>query len=432
MTSMARSAGHGFFSRKAVMNVLGITAEYNPFHRGHAYHIEEARKASGADYTVVVMSGNFTQRGEPAIADKWNRSRDAVSGGADLVFELPFLFACNRAQAFAAGGVDTLLAAGATHISFGCEAGDPDRLQELAGALRSREEALAQATRDIMTEGLSYAKAYETAVREALGEEAAEIILTPNNILAVEYLKRIAFWQERGREVMAVPIRRYGSGYHEADGMAGFAGASQIRKMLRDGITEEELKKFLPLETAGWLAADGAAARFASESREASGNLFQLLKGILLRSTPEELASIYCIGEGIENRLKNEINTASDLDSLIISMVSKRYTAAAVQRMLLYVALGLKGSTTDPLIAEVEGGSLAPYLRLLAAGRSGRKLLRQMESNVITNVNKQMPEDTWSAEMLAIDMQAADLYNALHGKRLYDYSDKVMQPYIES
>lgn len=414
------------------MKIVGITAEYNPFHRGHAYHLEEARKASGADCVIIAMSGDFTQRGEPAIADKWIRSKDAIDGGADLVFELPFLFACNRAPVFAAGGVDTLIKAGATHISFGCEADDPEALEPLADALVSREEELEQTARDNMSEGQSYAKAYEAAVRDILGDEEAEILQTPNNILAVEYIKRIGFWKKQGADVTAVPIRRYGSGYHAVDSMAGFAGASQIRKMIREGIPEDEIKRYVPLETAGWLAGDGAARRIAEESREAADRLFQLIKGILLRSSAEELAEIYCIGEGIENRFKSEINTASNLDSFIISMVSRRYTASAIRRMLLYMTLGLKGSTVDPLISEDLGGQCAPYLRLLAAGEQGRKLLRQLEGSVITNVNKQETADVRSSEMLRIDMTAADLYNTLLGKRLYDSSDKVVRPYIES
>jgi len=414
------------------MKILGITAEYNPFHKGHAYHIEEARKASGADYTVVAMSGDFTQRGEPAIADKWARSRDAIYGGADLVFELPFVFACNRGEAFASGGVDTLVKAGATYISFGCEADEPDRLTELAAQLKSRENGLQEAARDNMTDGLSYAKAYETAVRDELGDDAADMILSPNNILAVEYLKRIAFWQERGKDITAVPVRRYGSGYNETNSMAGFAGASRIRKMIMDGNSEEEIREYVPLETAGWLSAEGAAMKIAQESRDAADRLYQLIKGILVRSTSPELAEIYCIGEGIENRFKSEIVTASDMDSLIFNVVSKRYTASAVRRMLIYTALGLKGKVVDSLLAEPEDGNLAAYLRLLAAGEAGRKLLRRMEDSVITNVNKQMPQEPRCLEMLSIDMRAADLYNTLLGKRLYDYSDKVARPHIES
>ena len=228
------------------MKILGITAEYNPFHRGHQYHLEQAKEITGADITLVAMSGDFTQRGEPAIEDKWKRSKDAVQSGADLVFELPFLFACNRAPYFAAGGVDHLIAAGATHISFGCEADDPADLLQLAADLQANRDELRAQTQANMQAGVSYAKAYESATAAILGEDAAGLILQPNNILAVEYLKRIGFWNEQGKDVVAVPVKRTGSGYRDSDDETAYAGASFIRQNLG----KTDVRRFLTEETA--------------------------------------------------------------------------------------------------------------------------------------------------------------------------------------
>ena len=424
------------FRMIAHMKVLGITAEYNPFHNGHRYQMDAAKKMVCPDQTIIAMSGDFTQRGEPAVADKWDRSKWAVLCGADLVFELPFLYACNRAPWFAAGGVDLLVAAGATHISFGCEAEDSGRLLRAAEEMRRHKDQLAEMAKDGMTGGVSYAKAYEAAVRKLAGEEAAELIQKPNNILAIEYWKRILYWQERGHSVEAVPVQRMGSGYDDINLKQGFAGATQIRKLIHaEGPAAcDTLRQLMPPEVYCQIEGYGLEA-FCTSNRQALGRYFQILKSALVRSTKEELAEIYCIGEGIENRFLKEIATADDLDSLIGSIVSKRYTSAAVRRMLVYIALGWKGSEADRLIENGQGQSFCiPYLRVLAASAGGRERIRTLrkgeEAVVVTNVNKVDMEEEIAREMLALDIRAADLYNTIFGRRLYDYSDRVKRPYI--
>lgn len=421
------------------MKVLGITAEYNPFHNGHLYQLEQAKELILPDRTIIAMSGDFTQRGEPAIADKWIRSKGAVQCGADVVFELPFVFACNRAPLFAKGGVDLLLRGGATHISFGCEAQEPEKLEEAAEALLEHGEELTEATRNAMRDGRSYAKAYESAVAASLGQDAADLIRTPNNILAVEYLKRILYWKRRGVSVEAVPIRRYGAGLGDADPDTRIAGASYLRRSLGT----EDIRIYLPEETARWLLDDGMGGIRTADREKAIARWFDLLRGILLRSTPEELAEIYCVGEGLENRLQSEITKAGDLEGFLETMVSKRYTSAAIRRMLVYITMGLKGREADRILDRDESedqGFCVPYLRMLAAGSNGREYLRELAKDtvraeslcLITNINRQMPTGELAREMAQWDIQAADLYNALYGRRLYDHSDRVMNPYIDS
>ena len=424
------------------MKILGITAEYNPFHRGHQYHLEQAKEITGADITLVAMSGDFTQRGEPAIEDKWKRSKDAVQSGADLVFELPFLFACNRAPYFAAGGVDHLIAAGATHISFGCEADDPADLLQLAADLQANRDELRAQTQANMQAGVSYAKAYESATAAILGEDAAGLILQPNNILAVEYLKRIGFWNEQGKDVVAVPVKRTGSGYRDSDDETAYAGASFIRQNLG----KTDVRRFLTEETAQLLLGEDNGRSTADDYAKAKARYFDMLKAALLRSDSAELRDLYCIGEGLENRFLSEIAKADSLDECVSGRVSKRYTAAAVQRMMTYILMGLKKETADRLMEHYlqdnlqEGAGATRYMRILAASRKGRDYIKtfKKENNqendlqIITNRNKQMPSDPYSGELLELDGKAADLYNALFGRRLYDSSDKVLRPYIES
>ena len=429
------------------MKILGITAEYNPFHNGHAYHIAQARESIKPDCVAVCMSGSFTQRGSMAILDKWTRaalaldhaddsSKQSAYAGADLVVELPFVFACNRAPVFARGGVDTLVSLGATHISFGCEAEDPQELIQMAELLRLSAEAISQQTAEAMKEGISHAKAYERAVASVAGDGAAKLLQTPNNILAVEYLQRILHWREKGVNLEPVPVRRMGSGYTEMNPSAGVAGASAIRRLIMeqpgkltlasDREKETGIASFVPQIVYNQLP-DGE--RLLSAERK----YFELVRAELVRRSPEELARIYSIGEGIENRFRKAASRNDSLDALIEDVTSRRYTSAAVHRMLTYILLGLDGERADACIAD--NGNACRYLRLLAVNERGRRCIRackEKEIPFLTNVNKEAETlNGPAADMLALDMLAADMWNILFGRDMYGNSDKVVRPAIE-
>lgn len=400
------------------MKTLGIVAEYNPFHNGHKYHMNESRRRTGADCIVAVMSGNFTQRGEAAVLDKWTRSRLAVENGVDLVLELPFIFACNRAETFAAGAVDILRAMGADWISFGSESGDLSQLAELAGQMAHHGGEISEKRRDIMKTGRSFAKANELAVQAVLGADKSRLLLTPNNILALEYLKRIFYWQDKGAALMPVTIKRYGSGYLEANERMGFAGAVAIRRMK----ARDEFTAYVPENVADALA---AALESGRTQEYAQAQFFQLLRAEIIRSGAEELSRIYCMGEGLENKLKKEMIRVRTLDRLLSAVVSKRYTEAAVRRILAYTLLSLKEREPERNL----------YARVLAFNDVGRKCLRlakKQESGllpVITNINKDAEACMEAGRTLQYDILAADMYNILYDRDLYRFSDKVVRPY---
>lgn len=398
------------------MKILGITAEYNPFHNGHKYHIEKSRELTGADCVVAVMSGSFTQRGEPAILDKWERSRLAVENGVNLVVELPFVYACNGAEAFAKGAVDILAGLGADVISFGSESGDISSLQKIAGELLHEADNIAEERAKLMRNGMSFAKATELAAEKLLGKSAAGIMLEPNNILALEYLKRIAFLNENGHAVEAVTVARHGSGYFAVNEAAGFAGASAIRRMTK----RDEFGKYVPSRVAE--ALENTVAECALHAEE---QMFRLIRSEIVKNAPQELAEIYRMGEGLENRLKKEIVHAADMKSLISGVVSKRYTEAAVRRLLVYVLLGIRQYELPQAV----------YGRVLAADDTGRKLLadlrkRDVHIPLITNVNKDERDNEAVQECIYYDMLAADMYNLIYDRDLYAFSDKVRKPYM--
>ncbi len=401
------------------MKTVGITAEYNPFHNGHAYHIERARELAGADCVIAVMSGDFTQRGEPAAADKWRRAKAAVSapeGAADLIIELPFAFACSRASVFAAGAVDMLAGLGADCISFGCEAAEPELLRQAADILVSDSEAIAEARSGFMKEGLSGAKAYELAVEKIAGEDAAGLLLEPNNILALEYMKRIIYWRGKGRDIEDLPVTRYGSGYDgvSQDGL-DFAGGGALRDMIRDGA---DVSRFMPVEID------------FEDSSAVSARYLQLLKGTVLRSAPEDISRICGVGEGLENGIMREIKIAQTSEELISALTSKRYTGATIRRALTNILVGLSWKEADFLTSKAPGAG-----RLLAAKEAGRRFMRERsggEFTIVTNMNRE-EKGLASADrqMLKLDETAADIYNLLCGRDIYSSSDRVTSPYIE-
>ena len=409
------------------MKILGIIAEYNPFHNWHKYHLEESKKITGADCAVAVMSGNFVQRGEFAVIDKWTRSRLAVDAGIDLVLELPFIFACNRAEVFACGAVDILAGIGADYISFGSESGDITRLRALAADMKKHEKDISLIRAEAMEKGSSFAKGLQLATEQVLGKEKASLMLEPNNILALEYLKRLLYWEEKGHIIEPLTVKRYGSGYLDSNEAEGFAGARAIRNMLRanddsdDVDNAEDLSKYMPAEVVKSLEK-------AAELEQAEEKAFQILRSEIVKNSPSELSKIYCVGEGLENKLKKEIVTANSLQDLISRLVSRRYTEAAVKRMLVYVLMGLKNRNPQ----------MSVYGRVLAAGEKGRKLLKALKRQenisipMITNVNKDVDGCKQIDETLEYDLLAADMYNILMNRNLYEFSDKVINPYIKA
>lgn len=390
--------------------ILGITAEYDPFHKGHAYQLRRARELSDADAVVCVMSGDFTQRGFPATMDKWTRARIAVEQGTDLVFELPFTYACSRAERFAAGAVDLLARSGATHISFGCEAEHPEDLQRLADAQLSREEEMQAMIRELMKEGCSRAKAGEQASRALVGDQLTELMLMPNNILALEYLKRMRRWEhETGARIVPVPVRRFGSGYRSASPREGYAGGKAIRQMLSAG---DDISRYLPYDPEGLPWTDLLAARH---------KLYEYVRPIILRSSPQELAGICFVGEGMENRLIAEARRQETYEGFLSAMVSRRYTSAAIRRIMVYILMNIR-----------ELPDCQPYGRVLAAADAGRSLLRQLKDElpVIANANRldNVPEPV--RRSLKIDARATDMFNLLSKRDADEECDARQHPWI--
>lgn len=335
------------------MAVCGIIAEYDPFHSGHKWQISEVRRQLGADCGVLcVLGGNWSQRGTPALLDKHARARLALLGGADLVLELPLPWAIASAEGFAQGGAALLKGAGVvTHLCFGSEAGQLEPLQRLAACLDSRDYP--PALRRGLDAGLSFPAARQKAVEQLLGPEGALLSL-PNNNLGVEYLRAIA---GSGLRPMTVP--RQGAGHGQSPS-GGFASASYLRRLLRQGNWEKAAPYLLP-DTQALL--DGTPMAELSLGERAALDR-------LRRLTEADLAALPDCGEGLSHRLYRAVRQNGSLEGILTQAKTKRYPLARLQRVLLYAWLDLKEEDRPPEPL---------YLRVLGLNGRGRELLRRMK-----------------------------------------------------
>lgn len=369
-------------------NIRGIVCEFNPFHRGHARLIAGARE-QGAETVVCAMSGNFTQRGEAAVFDKWSRAKCAVSCGADLVLELPVSFAVSGARRFAEGGVALLNAAGCGALVFGSEQGDINALREMAARLPAIEESAA--LKRHLQEGIGFAAAREKAAAELLGEEKALLLRQPNDILGTEYIRAA---EKLKTDMDYYAFRRTGAS-HRGEGETGYS-AEKLRRMLFAG---EEIESFIPEEAAALLRREretgGGPVRLEDAER--------MVLAVLRREPEKAFAFLPDRSEGIENRLYKAIRQAVSLEELYAGVQSRRYPFARVRRLVLCAFLGVH----EPLCES------PLYLRVLAANEKGLRLLKNASLPVITKHRDTLSLSQEAAELYEQECRADDLYGLM-------------------
>ena len=353
---------------------VAVICEFNPFHNGHRYLLNTAKKLTG-EAVLAVMSGSFTQRGEVALCSKFERAEAALKGGADLVAELPAVYAVSCAERFARGGVNISKMFGCVnYLAFGCEDDDIDLLKTAAFAGENPEVNAIIAEQ--MNSGSYYPKAYEYAVRQVCGGEVADVLTKPNNILAVEYIRAL-----RGTDIKPLPIKRVGA-EHDSDGADGiYASASYIRKLLRGGKSAEKLLPYVPSEITYPEKLDRAL-------------LYKLrnMNAEQLRALPE-------VGEGLENRILSAARKFGTAEEVIDEVKTKRYTRSRICRILTCALLGI----TEELQTKT-----ADYARVLGFTDEGGKMLKACIGKVITSAAKAENLGSDTAELLAADIRATD------------------------
>ncbi len=342
------------------MRAVGLITEYNPFHNGHLHHLQQSKKLAAAEVSVAVMSGNFLQRGEPALCDKWLRTEMALAAGVDLVVELPFIFACNSAPHFAKGAVQSLDAIGGIeHLCFGSEIGLLDPLQTCADLLVEKSTEIERLSQEFLRQGENYPTARAEILRTMLPDSAAvKALESPNNILGIEYLKAL---RVTGSEITALTVQRLGAGYHDLQGEGSIASATGIRRMLTDG---EGVAAFLPEKVASILFNALAAGKTAEPE-----HFLRILLARILRGA-DSLQKIYQIEYGLENRLFEEALTATTLEDLIDGIKVRQLTRTRVQRILCQL---LNEVEEEVALTLLDQGPL--YLHLLGCTKKGEKFL---------------------------------------------------------
>lgn len=386
---------------------VGIIAEYNPFHNGHLYHLNKSKELTDAKITIAAISGNFVQRGKIAMADKWQRAEAAVKCGADLVVEIPVVFACNSAPYFAKAGVEILENLGVDFISFGSESGNIDELYELDRAMETLNEDIEGFIKEKVKEGLSCPRARREAVDKLIGEKGALILDKPNNILALEYIKAMKTSQ-------GVTVQRKGPGYNDIEVYEELASATAIRYLLKEEADISHLLPQMSFET------------LKSNEMPSEEILFKMICQNALVSDAKDLDKTPTGGEGLGNKLKNSIRKISSYEELIEELKSKRYTRTRIERFLIQTLLKIN-----------QENAYKNYIRVLGFNTKGSAYLKEIKKAdicklpIITNINKDIQRFPEIDCTLSKDILAMDIYNMATQRDLYSFSEYVRKPFVE-
>lgn len=369
--------------------ILGIIAEYNPFHKGHAYHIAAAKAAAQADLVIVCMSGPFTQRGDAALLSPAARAEMAIACGADLVFEMPSVFAVREADAFALGGVAILTALGCTHLSFGCETASLSLLQSAAWLIANPTEAFQHTLHAALEKGRSYAAAQGFALEKAFNTKALSL---PNNVLGLCYMQAI---QALKSPLIPVPIARLGD-YHDSQAPTGnsLPSATALRAALLSG-NWSSVQSMMPKEAYAILRRELLAGKI-----HRADALDAALRLTLLNAREETLAALPGIAEGLDKLILKHREAALTRETLVAALKSKRYTYTRLNRLLSHLLLNITADTLLPVPS---------YARLLAAKRHALPYLRKTKKNGFPIIEKAARFDVTTPGFI-VDIRAYDLW----------------------
>lgn len=376
------------------MKITGIIAEYNPFHNGHLYQVEQARRLSGCDAVVAVMSGNFVQRGEPAAFDKWARTRMALQAGVDAVFELPAFYALQSADWFAYGGVSVLHGLGLDALSFGSEIADVDELTRMGELHAGEDEAVRVELRRGLDAGLSHPKAHALALEAVHGTGSAAAAGQPNAVLALMYLRWL---KQLGSAMTPVVVHRVGAQYHDGDIAGTIASATAVRRSLWSG--DPTWRVAVPDAVAALIEEELTQGRTVDPAALDAMLLYALRSGA---RWPDD-------AEGLGNRVRAALMTAGAAEELYFAIKSKRYTLARIRRAAMQALLGI----TAQDIATLRQAQ-PTYARLLGYSRRVDGMVNELANRCsipfIARAAQFQPADTNQARLWQLDLLVGNLY----------------------
>lgn len=387
-------------------NVVGIIGEYNPFHNGHAYHLEKSKQEARANYSVAVISGNFVQRGNVSLIDKWSKANMAISNGMDLVIELPTIYSISSAENFAYGAVKILDSLNIVdYISFGSEACNIDVLEKCADVLYKEPPKFVNLLNHELSKGLSFPKARENALLMYLNDirKYSNILSNPNNILAIEYIKAL---KRLKSTIKPIAIKRVNVGYNELEVKNNFASATAIRERIKKD-KPAGLSKLMPPNSYRILYNSILKGHYVKDLNNFEKEIIYTLRKMSLK----EISNLPDVTEGLEHNIKNAANSCNTIEEFMNIIKTKRYTNTRIQRILLYALLGI---TKDDMKASFKS---QPYIRVLGMNSKGKELLSAISRsnpnlNIITSVKKYIDSNPNKhlLNMLNIDINATNIY----------------------
>ena len=391
------------YKRGEDLIATGIIVEYNPFHNGHLYHIKQSREHTDADVIIAVMSGHFLQRGEPAFVDKWTRTKMALENGADIVIELPYIYATAQASDFAKGGVLLLEALQCDFLSFGSEQGDITPFLDTYKLLEGHNNEFQESIKRFVKTGLSYPQALNTAYQQLISDTTLTYadLTKPNNILGYHYVENIKKYHTN---IKPITIQRIQAGYHEKiENGKTIASATGIRQEIQEKHTLQSVTSFLPKSSFRTLT------EWHEEFKHfASWEIFwPYLRFSILRLSPEQISLYAEVTEGIEFSILQAAKECNDFNSFMHRVKSKRYTWTRIQRMLTPIF-------TNFTWQQLHSSNRPSYIRLLGMSKNGQHYLSERKKLFTLPVISRAASS--SDSMLLQDIHATDLYMLALGK----------------
>lgn len=404
--------------------VLGIIAEYNPFHNGHLLHLEKSKKICGAQYSVCIMSGNFVQRGNTSIVNKWAKAEMALKSGVDLVLELPTVYSISSAENFAEGAIKLLNSLKIVDtVSFGSENSDINVLNRISSILQEEPKQYLELLNSELKKGLSFPKARENAILLYLNDEKyLNILNQPNNTLAIEYLKALKKYKSH---ISPISVKREKVFYNSNCIVDEYASATAIRNMI---IHEQfnDIRKVVPTSSYNLLMDEIEKGHLVIDISKFEKEILYAIR----RLSADDIKNIPEVTEGLENAIKNASNSCNNLSELINIVKSKRYTQTRIQRILLYILLNI--TKKDMYLSRKN----IPYARILGYSPQGKELISEIyranpKITLITSVKNFLDSSNNKTYkyMLNKDILATNIYTLAYNNNStanLDYTKKIV------
>ena len=396
------------------MKICAIICEYNPLHYGHLYHIQKAKELSGCDAVMCIQAGNFTQRGEPAISNKYVRSRMALEAGADIVVQIPTAYCCSSAEIFALAGVKIANSfENVTHLAFGCETENYELLKEISKFFANEPKEYKEKLKKFLDQGDSLPVSRQKAVEEMMKEdkvvfseitETLNILTKPNNILAIEYLK--ALYKTKSK-IEPIFTTRSNSDYNSADLNGKDSSATAIRTRLLNKNKVKSIKKLVPSFTYDLLKEE------IKEYGLPDMNLYNdLCSYVVKTSSVKEIKNVYDVSEGIENRFIDSANKFKDFNELLLDVKTKRYTYTRLKRIVLRLLLKID----KDIVSNIYKMDKLPFIKVLAFNAENKDLLSNVDADtniIIRNKNVVKNPSTEYKNLAEIEDRANAVFNML-------------------